>query len=363
MKIGIITYHRSHNYGALLQGIALRSVLEHLGHQVTFIDYWPSYHKRMYQLFSLTRLVKVGSYKYKIQYIRDCLFYLRQRKRRKEAFERFIETYICPYISEMDEQYDVVIHGSDQIWRKQPETNTYNPVYFGNHTIPTKLRISYAASMGTLPTQQSDFPIVKDLLSNLDGISVREQQLLEFVRSFGYQTARLDLDPTLLMDANQWIKMFNLRKRPSNERYAVYYKIQNSFDVGTIENYARSKGMKLKVLYSKAISKDSDTHISIADPRDFLDLIYNADYVFTSSFHGLAFSLIFQKPFLASFTHNSERAASLLASLGLSDHFVTPNSELPTVISEINYKEIYKIIEKMKENSMTYLMNIPNWGG
>lgn len=358
MKIGIITYHRSHNYGALLQAIALRKVLDGMGYKVTFIDYWPSYHKHLYQLFSFARFLKVGSYKYKISYMKNCLFLVKQRKRRKDAFENFIESNITPFVSGMDEHYDVVIHGSDQIWRKQDEMNTYNPVYFGKHSISTKLKVTYAASMGTLPTQQCDVLKLKDLLSNLDGISVREQKLLEFVKSLGYHSTRLDLDPTLLMDACQWIKMFNLKKKPSSEKYALYYTIMDSFNLGMIERFANSKGLKLKVLHRKAISKESNTQISTADPAQFLDLIYNADFVFTSSFHGLAFSLIFNKPFLASFTHNSERAASLLTSLDLADHLVPSKSKLPEKVSEVNYLEVNERLKEMRAGSMTYLENL-----
>lgn len=74
MKIGILTYHRSHNYGALLQGIALREVLKRMGHEVTFIDYWPAYHRHMYALFSFPWMMSRKGVKGKLSYLKSCLW-------------------------------------------------------------------------------------------------------------------------------------------------------------------------------------------------------------------------------------------------------------------------------------------------
>ena len=120
MKIGILTYHRSHNYGALLQAIALRKVLSDMGNEVFFIDYWPNYHRHMYALFSVKWLINRPGRKSKLLYIKDCLLHCSVRKQRKQNFDLFISHFILPYISSCDDSYDVIVHGSDQIWRKQP---------------------------------------------------------------------------------------------------------------------------------------------------------------------------------------------------------------------------------------------------
>ena len=122
----------------------------------------------------------------------------------------------------MNEVYDVIVHGSDQIWRKQPEINTYNQVYFGKHQIKSNRKVSYAASMGILPKDEFDMNQVKDYLSCLDAISVREESLLALVKELGYSNATHDLDPTLLLPSDYWVNKFNLKQ--SSERYALYYK-------------------------------------------------------------------------------------------------------------------------------------------
>ena len=162
MKIGILTYHRSHNYGALLQAIALRKVLADMGHEVTFIDYWPAYHRHMYALFSFHWMMSRKGIWSKWSYLKYCFCNYSARKKRKLSFDKFISEYIEPYTSSMDESYDVVIHGSDQIWRKQPEINTYNPVYFGCHDIVARRKVSYAASIGTPPQKDEEKQIIKE---------------------------------------------------------------------------------------------------------------------------------------------------------------------------------------------------------
>jgi len=353
MKIGILTYHRSHNYGALLQAIALRKVLSDMGHQVTYIDYWPDYHKRMYANFSMVTLGKKKGVKAKIEYVKSCLIPYKYRKKRKEIFSQFIIQHIEPHVSTMQETYDVVVYGSDQIWRKQKELKTYNPVYFGRNHIPTHKSISYAASMGILPQNEKDKDLIKKYLSSLDCISVREKSLLDLVHSLGYKDACLDLDPTLLLASSFWEDTFHLSRK--NERYALYYCLKDSFDVNELRRYTHSKGMKLKIIYSKAICKNTEDKYTTSGPEDFLNLVYGADFVFTTSFHGLAFALIFQKPFYASYRKNSDRAATLLELLGLSNRMLPIRSAIPEDNSPIDYEKVNRILREMRDKSLSHL--------
>ena len=355
MKIGILTYHRSHNYGALLQGIALREVLARAGHQATFIDYWPAYHRHMYALFSFHRMMSRKGFGGKMRYLKICIVNYKNRKKRKINFDAFIKENVEPYTSSMEDNYDVIVHGSDQIWRKQPEINTYNPVYFGKHQIKSNRKVSYAASMGILPERESDKQKLKSILSHLNSISVRESDLLDMVDSLGFTEARQDIDPTLLLTSDDWIKMFNLKKSKSEEKYALYYKIKDSFDVSSLQRFAESRGLKLKIIYSTAVGQDTDSEIMTAGPKQFLELMYNADFVFTSSFHGLAFSLLFHKPFLASFTNNAGRAASLLSALNLADYLVPTKVEIPIQIGEITYDWVDSKLNLMRLSSMNCL--------
>lgn len=353
MKIGILTYHRSHNYGALLQGIALRKALEEMGHQVTFVDYWPTYHRHMYALFSVSWMMSRNSFNGKINYLKSCITKYHYRRERKINFCAFIAEYIEPYTSSLDETYDVIVHGSDQIWRKQPEINIYNPVYFGNHLIKAQRKVSYAASMGILPQNDTDKATIKHYLSSLDYISVRESNLQKLVMGLGYSNVSLNLDPTLLLTQGFWVEHFGL-KDIIIPPYALYYKIQDSFDETQLRKYVKSKGLQLKIVHSRARCAESEENITTANPLQFLQLIYGASIVFTSSFHGLAFSLIFHKQFYASFTKNEGRAASLLEQCKLNSRLLVPQSAIPSSES-IDYSTVDTVLNKLREVSMINL--------
>ena len=358
MKIGILTYHRSHNYGALLQGIALKEVLVRLGHQVTFIDYWPAYHRHIYALFSFHWMMARKGIRAKISYLKNCIANYKNRKNRKTNFDAFIKENVEPYTSSMDDKYDVIVHGSDQIWRKQPEINTYNPVYFGKHQIKSNWKVSYAASMGILPTDEFSKNLVKEYLSCLDAISVREESLLALVKELGYPNAVHDLDPTLLLPSDYWVTRFDLKQ--SCERYALYYKIKDSFDTKEVRRYVESKGLKLKVIHSKANVADSEVNITTAGPQQFLQMIYGAEMVFTSSFHGLAFSLIFNKPFYASFVKNAGRAESLLKAVDLSDRLLKPKIAIPSNLRDIDFNAVNQLLQTLRKASLESLDHMIN---
>lgn len=356
MKIGILTYHRSLNYGALLQAVALRSVLSEMGHEATFVDYWPDYHRHMYALFSFQALRQQPGLRAKLSYAKLCLLKYPYRRERAQHIQGFINAYIEPYTSSPDESYDLLIHGSDQIWRKQPEINCYNPVYFGNNDIDAKRRISYAASMGVISTQQSDQAMVHDYLAHLDAISVRETALKHYVEEMGY-VCRQDVDPTLLMQGSDWQRLFNLSPYRREKYVLLYQMLTDSFDLAQLRAFAQCRGLRLITLYAHAEGRNSDEAITTGSPIDFLRLILGAEYVFTTSFHGLVFALQFHKPFYAAFSTNAGRAKSLLEMLGLGDRLLAPMSAIPHEETAIDYATVDKLLATAQQASRDFLLH------
>ncbi len=207
MKIGILTYHRSHNYGALLQSIATRVVLEGMGHEVYYVDYWPGYHHRKYARINYKRVFN-PHLRGVVRYVRDVLWAWDCKTRRINNMKAFIKEYIKPYCKSLDDHYDVIVYGSDQIWRKQPEGVGYNPMYFGKNKLACRRHVSYAASMGVLPNNKHDMDTVRELVSNIDRISVRELDLRDFLMGMGFKDISVCLDPTLLLTSSQWDDVF-----------------------------------------------------------------------------------------------------------------------------------------------------------
>lgn len=357
MKIGIVTYHRTNNYGAVMQALATRFVLEDMGHEVYYVDYWPDYHKEMYALFS-KRKFKKSNIMGKAGLLLLLLLRHKASKRRIDNFEKFFHTYIYPYCRPVDESFDVVIYGSDQIWRKQGALGTYNPFYFGDNKIKTQHHISYAASMGVLPDNDADKEKVKALVSHLEKISVREEGLRQLLLSLGFENIALSVDPTFLLSSEEWN-----RRLPSEEykgeKYALLYMVGlRAFDMKEVKKFTVSKGLKLIVLRGNATSIETKTNITSASPYEFISLIKNAEYVFTASFHGLAFSIIYGKQFFASFKRNSGRAESLLNLIGASNRLLPPMDSIPQDLEPIDYVDVHNKLNVVRQESLKYLSDI-----
>ncbi len=280
------------------------------------------------------------------------------KKRRIDNFEKFFQSYVYPYTRPADETFDVVIYGSDQIWRKQKALGTYNPFYFGKNELKTKRHISYAASMGILPNNDAEKEIVKELVSHLEKISVREEGLRELLVSLGYKDVKLSLDPTLLLSPVEWDKHLPTETY-TGQRYALVYIMgTNAFDLKEVKKFTDGKGLKLIVLRGYAGTKETETNITSAGPLEFIRLIKNAEYVFSSSFHGLAFSIIYGKQFYASFMSNTGRAESLLKVIGYKERLLAPKSPIPEDFSPIKYDDVFERIIQYKEESIRYLTEI-----
>ena len=354
MKIGIVTYHRSHNYGALLQAIALRKTMADSGNEVYFIDYWPDYHIKMYSTFRLSYLRRKKGIQKKIDYI---LSY-NHRKRRHDNFMKFISEYIQPFTAQKEEQFDLVIYGSDQIWRKQVSTGLYDPIYFGAKEICSKYKASYAASMGTIVNDKKDKAYLKHLISNLDNISVREEDLKVFIEELGFLKVRVDLDPTLLLPKEKWEGLLHIDNN-SNKEYLLFYDLlPDSFNQCEVIRFAESLNLEIRTIYGYARKKEDTYNISNANPRDFVSLISGAKFIITSSYHGLVFSIIFHKQFFASFSSNEGRAKSLLKTLNIDDRLIAPMAKFPRSYNEIDYTSVNNLLDITRFDSLSYLKSI-----
>lgn len=345
MKIGILTYHRAHNYGAILQAIATRIVLERMGHDVSYIDYWPDYHKRKYDIFSMRKL-RIG----KLKYLKNLLLNYPVLKKRVKSFNADIEKYIQPYCTD-DMQFDAIIYGSDQIWRKQSELGDFNFVYFAAGPYKASLRIAFAASMGNVDLSQC--AKLKDYWRNFSSIGVREEDLLDCVINNGFQ-CELNCDPTMLLTSTDWDEILNTQRLVSEE-YVLYYSLnKNAFDRKAIERYAEERGLRLIEICGGADAERKGVY-PYADIKQFVSLIKYADTVFASSFHGLVFSLLYNKKVFVSNRTNTMRLKLLLGRLGLEKLFVAPVCTTFPNLKAIDYKGVSIGINKLKEDSLRFL--------
>lgn len=361
MKIGILTYHRSHNYGALLQAVALRVALESLGNDVYYIDYFPDYHRRMYAIFDWQSFsLNVGS-KRKLKYLYHVFQSMLPKLVRRHSFEVFINNWISPYCVSMTESFDCIIYGSDQIWRKQPYVNKYNPIYFGLNELKTRIHATYAASLSSLPETKDDTDHFCALVTHLDKISVRERSIKDFLREYIIKDIHINVDPCLLLSKERWASLIPNKELISG-RYILLYDLQSDYGIRVfneeeVQGFAERNSCRLVRVRAVASRRSFSYDRHSTGPEDFINLIRNATCVVTSSYHGVVLSLVFDRPFLCSFSKNSQRATDLLNEVGMKSRILEPGQTFPY---EVGSLERYSLnaLHGLIHQSVDYLSHL-----
>ena len=359
MKIGILTYHRAHNYGAMLQAYALLSYLRNNGHDVEIIDYWPDMHRVQY---ALIKPIVGNSIISKIKCIIATTITFIRRYMRICKFEKFSQKYLninstiqYPIPDWGYLQYDCVIVGSDQIWRNHESDGKhigFDPVYFCQH-IPKNIRcISYAASMGIIQLNKEDKDILKNYLNRFSRILVRENSLKEAIDELGFESA-IVVDPTLLLSKDEWNK-FLPNKRFHTTKYVLYYELVKSKEALVFAKHkAEELGCKLLIMDATIPLIPQRRHISYASPIEFLHAIRDAEFVIATSFHGTAFSVIFEKQFITiGLKKNADRVQTMLHQLDIEEHY----QEHPQNVMDIDYAQVKIRFSKLVANSMHLLL-------
>ena len=356
MKIGILTFHRSQNYGALLQAKALQDYVRELGHDVSFVDYWPAYHEEMYKPFSWQKFKRI-SLKEKVKYVLQFMFTFVRLSRRRSRTRHYINRYLT---IAKDNSFDMVLYGSDQIWRKQhqPTYDWFNPVYWGEGYVETPHKIAYAASMGQIEIDTpKDKEFVKNHLALYEAISIREKDLIERIyQEFGadYQMV---CDPVFLLSKEQWVKHVDMKYIPK-KKYILYYRLQRLRATDQmVEELQKQTGDEVIEMRSyMPFFHYGKKYRFTADAQEFISLIYGADYVVTSAFHGIAMSIIFEKQFFfTSQLHQANRVASLFNQLGLESRFAADSASKVNIEDVINYDVIKPRLEAFANQSRVWL--------
>jgi len=330
MKIGILTYHRAENYGALLQAYSLRTYLQGLGHEVSFVDYWPDYHVNFFKVFSWDRF-KHAVWKGKLEYLLGATLWNCPKRKRRKRLQQFIKVQLGvtgkPRYNENTketEHFDVVVYGSDQIWRKQNMGGVgFDDWYFGAKNVQADMKIVYAGSMGTVKTTTADDEYVSRMMPNFQAISVREADLQSYLQIL-HIPSTLVIDPVFLLSKEQWQQV----AAPRNDmegKYILFYNLLNKAEsVKFAEKLSKETGLPIKEINKKMSFRHlGERYISTASVQEFLQMVRDADYVVSNSFHGVAFSIIFEKQFFAvGMGEKSNRVETLLANAGIPERYV-----------------------------------------
>ena len=357
MKIGILTFHSAHNYGAVIQCYGLQQYLASLGHQVYVIDYRPRYfdiynpkQRKEKQRKNLKTLVKNA--------LRNMVISRVERKR-YAAFDEFItrKLNLTPYVPGTDySDFDAIILGSDQIWNPQITGGHFDDEFFGFNA-KCKV-ISYAASSRFVSLSEEQKLYLKYRLDKIDSISVRESSLKSLLQPFMNKPIINVIDPSLLPDVNEYNQLCTPIKE--QKPYVLVYEIKRNLDTLRIaREIAKLQGLEVVELVACSSPRFYGKSFRMeAGPMDFLSYIKNAECVVTTSFHGMALSLKFQKNFysLRQGTDADLRAESLLSKLGLLCRFIPLDSSV-TSYSQLDYTEILPRLNEEIKFSKEFLIN------
>lgn len=328
MKIGIITYHRANNVGAVLQNFALQKVLESR-YEVQTVDYRCQVIESGNRIFArrngkdwIKFFLQLNSYVF-----REWNFY-RFRKKYLSVSE---SGYHSADIGKVNNLYDVLIVGSDQVWNMNLNGGDYT--YFLDFVTGKTRKIAYAASMGYRQFPEKYKERCVRSIKSFDYVTVRENTMNQYLDGLGIQNSVV-LDPTLLLTGKQWAECLDLAL-PVRKKYIFVYMVAYTPDLlKEAKEYAKKENLPIYILHYGYKRIPGMHNVRSAGPDDFLKYLYNAEIVFCSSFHAVCFSVLFHKRFICALdpgnNNNNSRLLSLCAMLGLDNCILgTEGNDLP----------------------------------
>lgn len=355
-KIGILTFHSTLNYGAHLQAYALCNYIRGLGFECEIVDYR---NDRILASYDLRLSKNMSSPKTLLKY----LLTVADMKRKKQALETFLrpyvskETYVKDTIGKASESYHTIVVGSDQIWNLELTGNDKS--YYLE--FPVVKRVAYAASFGKKPTDIKEISSIENELRVFDYIAVREADAVGYLRGLGIEKAIQTIDPTFLLTKEQWQRLIAKAKRYHQKKKYILVYAQGRPRLGFkfAEEVARRENLELIVIHSYAKKYPNALNIRDASIEEFLMLINDAEHVVTTSFHGMALSLILGKDLYYEEKSNSDNANSRLKSLAELMHI--ENHKIEKSMPEkdmlpINYEYVGKVIEREREKAKEFLL-------
>ncbi len=364
MKLGIMTWFHYRNYGTALQVTALSETLKNIGADPYVIAYIPCGFYRSVPDYSLSGMLR----KLRKKKSFNGQFFLNKEK--EQLFDTFIERHLrftekCEDLSDLENlnrYYDAFVCGSDQIWSPL----VFNPHFFLDFVKDSNKKIAYAPSFGVNNIDDVYTKAeTKKLLADFKQLSVREETGKKIIETITSKKAEVVLDPTLLLTKHQWETLVDLKSSSEKPYMFVYMLGQNEEYWEEINKIANHLNLDVKVVpvYDEDLNRPGCVEFAVG-PKEFLDLLYNASYVCTDSYHGLLFSVNFKKDFTVfrRFKNNdtknqNSRVLDLLEIFSLNERLFKGKHSLKNSELKIDYDRIESTLESLRQNSIEYLKN------
>lgn len=360
MKIGIITVHNAYNFGAMLQAYALKTTLNEMGHTCHIIDYNSFSVKSHYGIYSSSDSLIFNAKQTIKNGVKKVL-----RKKQHKRFDEFKNNYMnltkkYNDIHELnkDIDMDIIFCGSDQIWNPEIMDKRDIPVFFLQFGKENMKRIAFSPSIGMDRLDENYHSTYSKYLKKFDKISCREISGVEILKKIVDVPIEQTVDPTLLLSCEKWSELAEDSYLDINEDYLLIYQLDYNREL--VKSAIRlAEKENLKVYLISASAKKTDDEVSVirnAGPLEFLSAFKNAKYIFTNSFHGTVFSLMFEKEFYV-FPHKTRntRIESILEITGLTERIIRDKSVADAKWERINYKDVNIRLNEHIEASRQYI--------
>lgn len=365
-KITVITLQNVRNYGSVLQALATQHVMESLGLECNFIDYWKCGGDS-----NVTRALNWSKGKNKVKKLITVILLMPTFWKQTALFDKFNRKHLnlipghFTKESELETglkiNSDIYCTGSDQTWNSG-WNNGILPELFLKFVPDEIKKISYAASIGKPELDEWEIDETKSLLSRYSAISVRESSAKNIIENqLGLPSATQVLDPTLQVDGKYWLSILNekQRNRKDKGKYVLIYQLNSN---SKFDNYAKEfahrKGWKL-IRFCTRYDQFFKCGRSALVPEieEFISLIANAGCVITDSFHATAFSCNLNVPMIAVYPNEySSRLASLLELMNLEHRHLKNYDDFSFVEHTfVNFETVNKILEQERQIGLNFL--------
>lgn len=374
-KVAIISsYYQNWNMGGLLQAYALNKTVSRLGYAAEHVRLC---YAEPAENGSMSKKVRTVLTRHRVSSVLiERFFCLAQHEaKNRRQFHRFHDGYIsasagcCDALTakKLNKHYDVFVTGSDQIWNPQFWSDRLLGVFGLAFADKEKRTVSYAASIGSEQSAVGKEEVFREILEGLDFISVREAAAKNFLQPLTEKEVKVVLDPTLLMERKEW-EIIAAKPQTENPYIFAYFLEEQEPHTKQLQHIAELKGLPVHCFSTDDcyVRPETDKSVKGIGPREFVSYIKNAEMVVTNSFHGMVFSVIFNKPFWVMKRYKdtdkasaNNRITDFLKELGLEDRLIE-DGVMPTgaeIDRPIDYGRVNRTLAEKRADSLEWLKN------
>ena len=352
-KIYLLTLHRASNYGAALQTYATQRTLQKLGADAVILDYrCPQVEKDHHPFYYLISHAPRSALKRFPAKLWKYIIFQHFRRKTLQMTRSYRE------LSAFAHAEDVFLAGSDQIWSERFTAHDANYLLAFNQS---GIKYSYASSIGYSQINDENREYYRKYLSAFRAISTREMSTGQALSTVLGKDVRVDLDPTMLLTRDEWMAL----SAPVHKagKYILVYTVPGPIRLmEQAKKVAQREGLDILYLKNQQLIRPGKRRTGSVTPNQFIRLFAEAECVFTNSFHGTVFSILFRKPFCVeteSDRGHNNRSEELLGRFGLQQHVMEKMAEISMQSLAMTHpEETEKLIQRYRSESMQYLKAI-----